>query len=138
MVEPGATLGSHVVKVLKSAALAALVAAAALAPAASAQEQPLESYYAKLSRWDHFNSSGERLTTAAQIIRQDRANYHRFGRRDPGDEGDSFFRHAANRARLEALIAAGQSDPETIDRIVNGTPMIRVDIFEDYVNVYVE
>lgn len=125
-------------KLVKSVALAALIAAAALAPAVSAQEQPLESYYAKLNRWDHFNSNGQRLTTAAQIIRQDRANYHKFGRRDPGDEGDSFFRLAANRARLEALIAAGHADPDTIDRIVNGTPTIRVDIFEDYVNVYVE
>lgn len=125
-------------KFVKSAALAALIGTATLAPAATAQDQPLESYYAKLSRWDHFNSSGVRLTTAAQIIRQDRANYHKFGRRDPGNSGDSFFRSAANRARLEALIAAGHSDRATIDRIVNGTPTIRVDIFEDYVDVAVD
>jgi len=126
------------VKFVKSIALAALIGAAAFAPAVSAQDEPLETYYAKLSRWDHFNSSGTRLTTAAQIIRQDRANYHKFGRRDPGDTGDTFFKNAGNRARLEALIAAGESDRATIDRIVNGQPNIRVDIYEDYVNVYVD
>ena len=54
-------------------------------------QQLLESYVALLSERDHFNSSGQRLTTAAAIIRQDRANFHRFGLRDPGDEDDTFF-----------------------------------------------
>lgn len=39
----------------------------------------IESYIALLSDADHFNSSGQRLTSAAAIIRQDRANYHLFG-----------------------------------------------------------
>jgi len=124
-------------RAFKSAAIAALLATGALAPAI-AQDQPLESYYARLSAQDHFNSQGRRLTTAAAIIRQDRANFHKFNRRDVEDESDRFFRIAANRARLEALIAEGQSTPDVLDRVVNGEPMVRVDIYDDYVNVLVD
>jgi len=34
-------------------------------------------YRAKLSSKDHFNSAGARLTKVEQILRQDRANYHK-------------------------------------------------------------
>lgn len=125
-------------KLFKSAALAAIVAVSALAPAAIARERPLETYYAELGRWDHFNSNGQRLRSAAAIIRQDRANYHKFYRRDVGDQGDSFFGNAANRARLEAMLNNGNADPDVIDRIVNGQPIIRVDVYEDHIDVTVD
>ena len=121
---------------LKATALAAILALFAAEPAAA--RQPMDSYCATLSARDHFNSNGQRLTTAAAIIRQDRANYHKFRRRDPGDQGDSFFSLQANRARLEALIAEGSSDPGVLRRIVNGEPRICVDIWDDYVNVTVD
>jgi hypothetical protein len=131
------------VKPFKPAALAALAAAtlvgpAAVATAVNAQERPIESYYAELGRWDHFNSNGERLTSAAAIIRQDRANYHKFHRRDVGDEGDRFFDDAGNRARMEAMLAAGNADPGVIDRIVNSTPIIRVDVYRNSIEVTVD
>ena len=50
-----------------------------------------ETYVARLSAKDHFNSSGGRLDSAAAIIRQDRANFHKFGRRDAEDELDYSF-----------------------------------------------
>src|SRR2546430_17195594 len=69
-----------------------LAVCGALASASSGKaQQQVESYVAFLSEADHFNSSGDRLRTAAGIIRQDRANFHRFGRRDQADENDSFF-----------------------------------------------
>src|ERR1700675_4079447 len=89
--------------------------------------QLVESYSARLSPRDHFNSNGERLRSAAAIIRQDRANFHRFGIRDPADQSDVFFTDVNNRAELEALIERGTSEPHVINRIVNGTPMVRVD-----------
>lgn len=124
-------------KTLKASALALVLGALAVSPAL-AGKGPLDSYCATLSARDHFNSNGQRLTTAAAIIRQDRANYHKFRRRDPGDQGDSFFSLQANRARLEALIAEGSSDPGVLRRIVNGEPRICVDIWDDYVNVTVD
>lgn len=110
-------------------ALAAIVFAKLMA-AQSAQAQVLiESYTALLSEADHFNSSGMRLTTAAAIIRQDRANFHRFGLRDRIDDSDRYFADAGNRATLERLLERGQASPYVINRIVQTVVTIRVDIY---------
>jgi hypothetical protein len=109
--------------------VAALVAAAVATPARA--QALVESYTAFLSEADHFNSNGQRLTSAAAIIRQDRANFHRFGRGDPGDEGDRFFASIDNRAALERMLERGRASPGAISAIVNRTPLIRVDIYRD-------
>ena len=88
----------------------------------------LESYVARLSERDHFNSNGQRLTTAAAIIRQDRANYHRFGIRDAEDEDDKFFADEGNRAILERLLEHGRAESGVISGIVNGNPLVRVEV----------
>ena len=110
----------------------AIVLAAILAigapPSAQAQ-QLIGSYVALLSEADHFNSSGQRLTSAAAVIRQDRANFHRFGIKDPQDEGDAFFADEGNRAALEQMLERGRADPGVIARIVKGTPLIRVESY---------
>jgi hypothetical protein len=112
-----------------------------LASQPAAAQQLIESYVARLSEDDHFNSNGERLTTVAGIIRQDRANFHRFGIRDPEDEGDSYFANQQNRAVMERLIASGRIAPAAARAIINNTPMIKVDIYRgggtDFVNVAV-
>ena len=105
------------------------------APAQNDIEGPIESYVARLSARDHFNSSGERLTSAAAIIRQDRANFYVYGIRDPEDEADSFFQSKGNRALLEALLEHGRSSPGAIQRVVNGTPLVRVDVYRNFVTV---
>ncbi len=120
-------------------ALATVASLGGTVTAASA-DNLRESYVAVLSSQDHFNSSGERLKSAAAIIRQDRANYHKFGLRDKGDEGDQFFASAHNREILERLLSRGTSSPGALARIVNGTPTILVKIYrtdsgEDYINV---
>ena len=102
----------------------------------------LESYSAVLSERDHLNSDGERLDNAAAIIRQDRANFHKLGKRDSGDESDKFFASAANRDILEQLLKRGHSNPATLRTIINGTPTITVSIYRtaagaNYVNVVV-
>jgi hypothetical protein len=109
--------------------IALAVCAAVVSASSGKAQQPVESYVAFLSEADHFNSSGERLRTAAAIIRQDRANFHRFGRRDRADESDGFFADEANRQALEQMLEHGRADPGVISRIVNGTALIRVDIF---------
>jgi hypothetical protein len=100
-----------------------------------------ESYKARLGPTDHFNSNGVRLTSAAAIIRQDRANYHQFGRRDPEDESDRFFASIENRAILERMLENGQSAPGVLADIVNGTPLVEVQVCRgnrgDYINVFV-
>jgi hypothetical protein len=104
-------------------------------------QQLLETYQAFLSERDHFNSTGQRLTAAAAIIRQDRANFHRFNLRDPGDQDDVFFADMDNRAALERLLERGTAEPGVLSRIVNGTALIRVQVFRGpngpFVNVTV-
>ena len=113
----------------KTLVLAIAVCATIFGAQPSHAQQLLESYKAVLSERDHFSSSGQRLTTAAAVIRQDRANYHRFGFRDQGDESDTFFADSANRAALERLLERGRAEPGVISRIVNGTPTVRIEVW---------
>jgi hypothetical protein len=112
----------------------ALAAMLVLTGSAAAQ-QLLESYQARLGVDDHYNSNGVQLTDPAAIIRQDRANFHEFGIRDPEDEGDRFFAVKANRARLEAMLRAGRMDRFTRNAIRRGTPLVLVEIYRNFVVV---
>lgn len=85
-------------------------------------------YQAFLGTGDHYNSSGQRLTQPWQIIRQDRANYHRFGRGDKGDDWDSFFDSASNRARMESMLRKGHISPAAARAIVDRNVWITVEI----------
>jgi hypothetical protein len=122
--------------------LAVLMAAILWAgPVRTADAQDLgryiESYNARLSARDHFNSNGERLRSAAAIIRQDRANFYVYGLRDSEDEPDSYFSNKGNRARLEEMLENGRTTPDAISRVVNGTPLIRVDIYATGISVQI-
>ena len=101
----------------------------ALLSAPASAQQLLESYNARLSSRDHFNSNGKRLRNPAAIMRQDRANFHRFGRRDAADQSDSFFASKANRARMERMLSKGSSSRAVRNLIVNRTPVVRVEIY---------
>ena len=90
--------------------------------------QVIGSYTAFLSWNDHYNSNGQRLTEPWQIIRQDRANFHRYGERDSGDQWDSFFASIENRARAEQMLANGTITPQVRNAIVNGEVTVRVEI----------
>jgi hypothetical protein len=118
-----------IVRVMIAAALVAVAAPAA------AQHGPLGHYNARLSPRDHFNSNGERLRTVAAILRQDRANFHRFNRRDRGDQWDGFFANANNRAALERMLSRSRMNEAARYVILNGEPVIHVDIYEGYVVV---
>ncbi|MDF0599890.1 hypothetical protein P1J78_04005 [Psychromarinibacter sp. C21-152] len=121
--------------------LAALALAALLAlPGAVQAQQLLESYTAYLSAHDHYNSRGVRLTAYWQVIRQDRANFHRFGTGDPQDEWDRFFGSMQNRAVMEQMILNGTVEPGVASYIVNNEVMVQVDVYGygnqiSYVNV---
>ena len=100
-------------------------------------------YRAFISGNDLQNSAGERLTEPWQVIRQDRANYHQFGLRDPEDQYDDFFALKRNRELLESLVQRGAIDPVTRWVIVGGDVYVRVKIYGsgargDYVDVLVE
>jgi hypothetical protein len=123
------------------AVLAAVVLSSWGVTTATAQ-QVVESYVAYIGRADLYNSSGGRLTQPWQILRQDRANFHRFGISQQGDQWDSFFGSIDNRAIMERMVMNGYIEPSAARRIVNGGAIVLVEIFGrgsrgDYVNVTV-
>ena len=70
----------------------------------------LGSYVARISDRDHQASDGYELSTAAQMVRQDRAYWHKFGSGDRDDEGDRWFRTNAQRERLQAMLERSRRD----------------------------
>jgi hypothetical protein len=116
--------------------LGAFLSAGLIRPAqAQGLGEYVETYTARLSERDHYNSNGQRLRSAAAIIRQDRANFYVYGVRDGEDEPDPYFSSKSNRARLEEMLENGRATPDAIDRIVNGTPLIRVEIYATGIEV---
>jgi hypothetical protein len=105
--------------------------------AAARADEVLETYRARLSARDHFNAKGERLTSPAEIIRQDRANVHRFGIVDPEDESDHFFASARNREILEKLLEGGRTNAAAYRAVVNGTPLVVVTVMRGNRGEYV-
>ncbi|ADV46210.1 hypothetical protein [Nitratifractor salsuginis] len=90
-----------------------------------------EVYYARLSGWDHYNSRGVRLDSVAAILRQDRANFHKYYRRDPEDTGDSYFANKYNRSILERIVRRSYIPPQVRNAILYGTPYVKVTLYTD-------
>jgi hypothetical protein len=104
-----------------------LAAITSTTPSAADDNDVLASYVARLSANDHLNSRGGKLTTVQQVLHQDRANYHRFGKADPEDESDPLFTTPDDRGYFETLNSSLSEAARR--RIVNGTPLVRVTVF---------
>jgi hypothetical protein len=72
------------------------------APMARAQTLIAE-YFTLIGPADLYNSSGVRLGDFGAILQQDRANFHRFGRRDELDGWDPIFADQSQRARIPQI-----------------------------------
>lgn len=107
-----------------------------VAAPASANEF-IDSYTARLSVDDHFNTEGVRLESAAAIIRQDRAHFHRFDIRDGEDTYDSVFDDINSRATLERRLNNGTISDSAKREIVDGTPLIQVDIYQNSIDIFI-
>ncbi len=110
--------------------LSALLLFMSLIPAAEAQEYAVGSYSAFIGAEDLANSRGVRLTDAVQVLRQDRANVHRFGIIHVGDESDPWFFQPAARAAMEGMFRAGGGiDRQDARLILGGNVSVVVTIF---------
>jgi hypothetical protein len=98
-------------------------------------EEPIDSYSTKLSAQDHTNSDGVKLTSVADIIRQDRANYHKFNIRDAEDQTDTVFGDAESRERIPAMLKKGHIDKQTKNIILKGTPVVWINIYSNHIDV---
>jgi len=61
-------------------------------------------YNTAITKKDMFNSAGVKLKTVGSVVRQDRANYHRFRRRDRSDGHEDLFADPRQRVELEKAI----------------------------------
>ncbi|MBZ4022821.1 hypothetical protein CKO11_10150 [Rhodobacter sp. TJ_12] len=120
--------------------MAGLVAAPAATPVAA--QEIVGAYVAYIGTDDLFNSRGQRLSAPWQVLRQDRANFHKFGISQPGDEWDPFFGDFNNRATMERMVMNGSIEPAAARKIMAGGATVFVRIFGygkrgDYVRVTV-
>lgn len=95
----------------------------------SSNDYIIGQYTAYIGEHDLYNSRGQRLTQPWQIIRQDRANFHHFLRRDGGDTADMFFDAVENRALMEAMLARGNISARAARDIVGGHVWVHVEIY---------
>ena len=66
---------------------------------------------------------------AWQVIREDRVNVHERGVRQDADEDDPVFGDAANRDRIEAMVANGNLTEESARKIVDGNVLVAIDVY---------
>lgn len=106
------------------------VAALALAlPLPAAAQGLLASYTAYIGQADLTNSNGQRLTEPWQVLRQDRANFHRFGIRQFADEYDPVFPSMEARAQMESLLRQGTITREARRAILAGDTIVHVQVW---------
>ncbi|GAA2852579.1 hypothetical protein EDC40_101699 [Aminobacter aminovorans] len=112
--------------------LAMLLSGTAVAQA----DQLLGTYVARLSEKDHQASDGYALDSAAQVVRQDRANVHRHIQTDEEDDIDDWFTSNAKRARFEQLLnKPGAMSNSTRNAILHGEPLIEVQVYRQSAKV---
>ena len=92
----------------------------ALASPVAAEEFIVDQYFAYIGGADLSNSSGASLGDAASVLRQDRANVHRFGISQTNDEIDGIYIDSDSRAEMPALIAAKGSISAADSRAIMG------------------
>lgn len=78
----------------------------------------IDFYGCRISAQDRVNSRGVKLYRLRDILAQDRANYHRFGRRDRVDQWDAFCQTVANRQIFQ--FARIRISPRLKERILAG------------------
>jgi len=70
------------------------------------------------------------------VVRQDRANWHKFGYGDAEDEDDPWFRSQNARANFEKMLnKPGAMDQATRRAILKGTPVVEVQVYRTRVTV---
>ena len=142
MVDATGTIGDgmHMIKMTLATAMAAISVMAGTTAARA--DDLIASYGAYIGQDDLYNSNGARLTEPWQVIRQDRANVHKFGIRQPGDESDGFFGSVRNRELAETMIRRGAISADAANLLLNGDVRITVEVWRgsggDYLNINVD
>lgn len=102
--------------------------------------QVIVTYSAEWSNFDHFNSSGNRLTTAGQVLQQDRANVHKFGKSTVSDSYDGFFTTVERRSLLSRATVTSYchlNPAAARNALVNSSPVGTVVFYRAFNGSYV-
>jgi len=114
--------------------LATLAAPVALPGAAHAcRGDLLGTYNTVISGRDLFASDGLRLRGVGAILQQDRANFHRYNRRDRGDGYDNLFLSAQSRALIPRWLH--EVAPAARAAILRGNAYVNVRVHEGCIDV---
>lgn len=98
--------------------------------ASTAQAQTyIGSYQAWIGPQDLRNSRGVWLDDVAQVLRQDRANFHRFMQADAADTPDPWFHDVGARALLERIARYTRFSRRDIAAIMAGGCLVQVNIY---------
>ncbi|MDR7222445.1 hypothetical protein [Aminobacter aminovorans] len=115
---------------------AGLFAALIVGTGVAQADQLLGTYVARISEKDHQASDGYALDSAAQVVRQDRANVHQHIQTDEEDDIDGWFTTKAKRVRFEQLLnKPGAMNNSTRNAILHGKPLIEVQVYRQSVKV---
>lgn len=118
------------------AVAAGLFAALIVGTGVAQADQLLGTYVARISEKDHQASDGYALDSAAQVVRQDRANVHQHIQTDEEDDIDDWFTTKAKRVRFEQLLnKPGAMNNSTRNAILHGEPLIEVQVYRQSVKV---
>jgi hypothetical protein len=90
-------------------------------------------YVAEIGAEDLKSSGGKRLTKLGEVLRQDRANVHKFNRKHPGDTVDTYFASPAHREELERVPI--DCDADLTRKILAGGARIDVKVYADRISV---
>lgn len=99
------------------------------------------SYTTKISARDKVSSSGISLISSntrdslVLMIQQDRANFHKFNRKDAEDQDDCKFSSPEERAKIKLPSRMLQVSPELIQRMINQELIVKVTILENGLEV---
>lgn len=102
---------------------------ALLAPVPAMADQMIGGYWAYIGRADLRNSRGQRLTSPAQVLRQDRANLHRYNIWQKGDEWDPYFGSYQAREAIAALVQNGSIGPRARAVLTQGRGLVYVHVY---------
>ena len=120
-------------RLLRNLLLSSVLGLPMLSNPASA-ESLMFSYNTLLSSKDAFSSGGTPLEGWCALLQQDRANFHRFKKRDTDDEADPFFNTSERRAMMAGKCEVDPrvfKDPGAQIRSGNREFHLTVDVFGD-------
>lgn len=96
----------------------------------------VDTYAAHISDKDKYDNDGKRLTSARDIILQDRKNYYDFNLRDPSDHPDKFFSSKPNRWGETTPVYDWKMGRGVEYEVQKGNPNLKVQVYDNgHINV---